>query len=390
MSSQTLSREPSFDVLSEKVAVHSSSDMEESATVYKVTDLEADAANYSVLIIIGRGCFSAATISLGKHELSDTLVAIKRQPLDDCPIELSLLQYELSMHRNLRHPYLLPSLCSFVHDRQLCTLFPLMDFGSCRDLLHAHFTEGLPELAIAHIVHDVLQGLIYMHQRGLVHRSVRASHVLISAAGQVALSGFRHVLSMMSHGQHKRSVYDFPPHYQSSLNWASPELLSQNLAGYNTKSDIYSVGILACELANGVVPFADMPATQMLLEKVDGTTPRLLDSLTVPELQLIETTDADSAELPYQRTFSQHFHMVVELCLQTEPSLRPTAAALLQHAFFRQRRASESLPELLRPVTPLTAMDLSAVHSEQLAVTNDVDGVVTGMDSMTVTDDWLF
>ena len=62
--------------------------------------------------------------------------------------------------------------------------------------------------------------------------------------------------------------------------WRFFSSLFQNLLGYNEKSDIYSLGVVVCEIANGLIPFSEMPNTYMLLEKMKGTEPKLLDSST--------------------------------------------------------------------------------------------------------------
>ena len=46
---------------------------------------------------------------------------------------------------------------------------------------------------------------------------------------------------------------------------------------------MYSVGMVIYELANGTEPYADMSTTLMLIEKVRGAVPQLLDCSTLPK-----------------------------------------------------------------------------------------------------------
>lgn len=144
------------------------------------------------------------------------------------------------------------------------------------------FNSGLPEIIVGLILRDVLLGLEYIHRKGYIHRSIRASHILINQTKAV-LCGFRESIALITNGQRTRQLFDLPPNSVKSLNWLAPEVLEQNLSGYTEKSDVYSIGITACELANGLEPFSNMPTTFMLTEKIRGNQPALLDCSTCPD-----------------------------------------------------------------------------------------------------------
>lgn len=165
--------------------------------------------------------------------------------------------------RQFNHTNILSFHSAFVNNFDIYVIAPLMCYCSCRDALNNFFTTGFPEIIVTFILRDILVGLEYLHKKGFIHRSIRASHILINKTKAV-LCGFRECTSMLSHGERAKSLYELPPESIKGLNWLAPEVLEQNLLGYTEKSDVYSIGITTCELANSLEPFSDMPTTFML------------------------------------------------------------------------------------------------------------------------------
>ncbi|KAJ1526699.1 hypothetical protein ONE63_008279 [Megalurothrips usitatus] len=352
---------------------------------------EPDTNSYLIMSMLGQCCGDVGKVYLAFHVPSKTPIALKQFNVDKIKDEMENIQNEIILTRQLRHPNVVMVSASFVLQSYVTVISPLMAFGSCRDLLNRHFTEGLPELAISYILKDILQALDYIHRKGYVHRAVRASHILVNANGEAVLSGLRYACRLVKNGRWQRSVHSFPTTSARNLNWLSPELLEQNLQGYNEKSDMYSLGVTACELANGVAPFQDHPPTLMLTEKVRGYAPVLLDCTTCP--QFADTGQQNSNQTQAQadsgvgdsvgsngnslegnslttRRFTDHFHRFAELCLQRDPENRPSASQLLGHSFFKlpRRMNAPPLPQLLHPVIPLTKEVLGLQNYEEFQV----------------------
>jgi STE20-related kinase adapter protein alpha len=256
--------------------------------------------------------------------------------------------------RQFNHPNILSIYTSFVLNFDLYVVSKICCYGSCRDTMNNYFLTGFPEIIVCLILKDVLQAIDYLHKKLYIHRAIRASHFLLNER-KVMLTGFRDCISVLVHGKKAMNLHILPTN-SKGLNWLAPEVLEQNILGYTEKSDVYSLGITTCELANGVEPFSNMPKTLMFTEKVRGNQPSLLDTSTCPSEEVIaqaldsgvgDSFATQTRQIYSQRNLSDPFHKFAEQCMMRDPNERPNIGQLIHHPFFKQARHTTLEEQLL-------------------------------------------
>ncbi|ORX61556.1 Pkinase-domain-containing protein [Hesseltinella vesiculosa] len=203
--------------------------------------------DYRLLKLIG----ASAKVYSAQHLPNETSVAMKKIELETMAMscaQFEALYHEVQIMSLSRHPHLLPILSSFVSGSNLYIITPNMSAGSCLDLLQQRST-GLPESVVACIVKQVLLGLVYLHENGLIHRDVKAANLLVEAdTGVIKLADFG-VSGQLIQGMSQRHSFVGSP------CWLAPEVLWQR--GYDAKVDLWSLGITCIELLRGRPPFHD-------------------------------------------------------------------------------------------------------------------------------------
>merc|ERR1712226_60236 len=285
---------------------------------------------------------------------------IVRRVVDLYSIEdssLDLLRHEVLTLRKLCHPNILPILSAEVNGHSLSMAMPFAERGSCRHILDKHFEYGFKEKVIKHILTSVLSAIYYLHLNALIHTRICSRNVLLSVQGHVYLTGFEYAQNVSLKGG---VLHELPRDIIDYLPWTAPEVLAQDTRGFSYPADIYSIGALGVELNNGIPPFTDfsnpLPPSLVMLEKLKGFTPRLLDSSTMEVDECLDMPgEGNSFEgnrmamfnqlvVFRQRILSPDFHQLVNSCCRTNPFTRPTAEQLLSICPFTnpidQRRLS--------------------------------------------------
>ncbi|SAL97898.1 hypothetical protein [Absidia glauca] len=254
--------------------------------------------------------------------------------------QIDELRRETALMALSKHPNVLKVHGSFVHGSKLYIITPYLAFGSCLDIIKTKFKDGFEEIVIATILKQALEGLVYLHKNGHIHRDVKAGNLLMDDQGAVLLADFGVSSSLTEKGDVRKTFVGTPC-------WMAPEVMEQD--GYDYKADIWSFGITSIELATGHAPYAKYPPMKVLKLTLSNASP---------------TLDLDQTKHRYSKLFKD----MIDLCLQKNPDTRPTAEKLLQHPFFKQAKKKDYLcKSILSHITPVDQRPRKKMPEKQMS-----------------------
>jgi len=311
--------------------------------------------DYERVISIGHGKFS--TVWSGYCKPNQLKVCIKILDLENSTYSFEDILQEVQIMRLCDYPNILNCFCCFVHHDQLWLISQLMEKGSCARVMEIYnkenHVEGLMEECVAYILYETLKGLNYLHSRGLIHRNVKAGNILLGGRGIVKLADFGLIASAE---QRTKPTITQNDHQNTYLYNIAPEVLDNHNHGQEIdhRSDIWSIGITALELAKGATPYAQYASTN-LLEYMQHYDPPSLASYS-HDKQLTNTG----------HSFSKFFEDFVKKCLQKNNQLRPSVGELLKHKLLRNTH-KEGLLQILGTIPNVDGMHMTTSQEEIFA-----------------------
>ncbi|XP_034562368.1 TRAF2 and NCK interacting kinase b isoform X9 [Notolabrus celidotus] len=273
--------------------------------------LRDPAGIFELVELVGNGTYGQ--VYKGRHVKTGQLAAIKVMDVtgdeeEEIKAEINMLK-KYSHHRNIATYY-----GAFIKknppgmDDQLWLVMEFCGAGSVTDLIKNTKGNSLKEEWIAYICREILRGLTHLHQHKVIHRDIKGQNVLLTENAEVKLVDFG-VSAQLDRTVGRRNTFIGTPY------WMAPEVIACDEnpdATYDFKSDLWSLGITAIEMAEGAPPLCDMHPMRALFLIPRNPAPRLKS-----------------------KKWSKKFQSFIESCLVKSHSQRPSTEQLLKHPFIR-------------------------------------------------------
>ncbi|XP_057179158.1 TRAF2 and NCK interacting kinase b isoform X2 [Triplophysa rosa] len=273
--------------------------------------LRDPAGIFELVELVGNGTYGQ--VYKGRHVKTGQLAAIKVMDVtgdeeEEIKAEINMLK-KYSHHRNIATYY-----GAFVKknppgmDDQLWLVMEFCGAGSVTDLIKNTKGNSLKEEWTAYICREILRGLTHLHQHKVIHRDIKGQNVLLTENAEVKLVDFG-VSAQLDRTVGRRNTFIGTPY------WMAPEVIACDEnpdATYDFKSDLWSLGITAIEMAEGAPPLCDMHPMRALFLIPRNPAPRLKS-----------------------KKWSKKFQSFIESCLLKNHNQRPSTEQLIKHPFIK-------------------------------------------------------
>ncbi|KAF9976048.1 hypothetical protein BGZ73_009207 [Actinomortierella ambigua] len=179
------------------------------------------------------------------------------------PIDLqeASVREEIDAIQRLRHRHIIPFRGAYFSNSHLLLFMDFVSKGSLAALISR--TGGwLDWPTKMRLADEISQGLIFLHENGVLHRRLKSANVLLSTSMDVKLSDYG--LTKI----HELGLVKMRGHSNGHVRWCAPELLSIQ-PEYSTKSDMYAFGMVMWEMAaNSTLPFPNWEGDEKVMEYV--------------------------------------------------------------------------------------------------------------------------
>ncbi|XP_060754728.1 mitogen-activated protein kinase kinase kinase kinase 4-like isoform X4 [Neoarius graeffei] len=277
-----------------------------------LSSLRDPAGIFELVEVVGNGTYGQ--VYKGRHVKTGQLAAIKVMDVtedeeEEIKLEINMLK-KYSHHRNIATYY-----GAFIkksppgNDDQLWLVMEFCGAGSITDLVK-NTKNGLKEDWIAYISREILRGLAHLHAHHVIHRDIKGQNVLLTENAEVKLVDFG-VSAQLDRTVGRRNTFIGTPY------WMAPEVIACDEnpdATYDYRSDLWSCGITAIEMAEGAPPLCDMHPMRALFLIPRNPPPRLKS-----------------------KKWSKKFINFIENCLVKNYTQRPPTDQLLKHPFIRDQ-----------------------------------------------------
>eukprot|EP01121_Diplochlamys_sp_Union-15-3_P003525 TRINITY_DN1342_c0_g1_i4.p1 TRINITY_DN1342_c0_g1~~TRINITY_DN1342_c0_g1_i4.p1 ORF type:complete len:424 (-),score=90.73 TRINITY_DN1342_c0_g1_i4:37-1200(-) len=282
---------------------------------------------------LGQGACGA--VYKAKHRESSFELAIKVVNQSNKTVQQSL-EKEIEVLKKCRSPLVVAYYGTALRDESVWILMDYCGVGSVKDVMN-ECSQTLTEPQTAYVVLNTLKGLQYLHSMNIFHLDVKSANILLTESGLVKLADFG-----VSEQLQANTKFIAADDFVGSPLFMAPEVITKE--GYNSKADIWSLGITVIEMIEGRPPNTDIKSIEQLHKILERPPPTLKNT----------------------KKYSDHLNSFLSTCLVKDPKLRDTALDLLLHPFMLKVPGSDSLSNLIEMALKLKAPKIKKLTGNEL------------------------